>query len=169
MELGFECPEVYGDPAILLPDVHMPRCGIEPVALGIVPHFKDLAAVSAQYPKDEQSRVIDVTNPVEDVVDHIASCERIASSSLHGLIVAQAYGVRAGWVEFSDNLDGDGVKFLDYLASGSVFLSESKGPLDARDPLSIEELMAFVDEFPQPDLAPLRRPLLAACPFHATC
>jgi hypothetical protein len=51
------------------------------------------------------------------VIDAIASCRAILSSSLHGIIAAHAYGVPATWVKPSDRPKGDGFKFLDYWAS----------------------------------------------------
>jgi hypothetical protein len=41
----------------------------------------------------------------------------IVSSSLHGLIIAHAYGREAAWLKFSDRPLGDDFKFRDYWAS----------------------------------------------------
>jgi hypothetical protein len=62
-------------------------------------------------------RLVNVQQPVEAVIDAIASCEFVVSSSLHGLIVAHAYRRPALWVEFADPLLGDRSKFHDYFAS----------------------------------------------------
>jgi hypothetical protein len=42
------------------------------------------------------------------------------SSSLHGIILAHAYGIPVAWTEFSTGLKGDGVKFLDHYASVGI-------------------------------------------------
>jgi hypothetical protein len=53
------------------------------------------------------------------VVEAITACHAILSSSLHGLIVAEAYGVPAAWMTITDKVKGGGFKFCDYyLATG---------------------------------------------------
>ena len=64
-----------------------------------------------------QLQLIDIQDPIETVIDRIASCDCIASSSLHGLIVSHAYGVPAVWIKFRDLPSGDDVKFHDYYLS----------------------------------------------------
>lgn len=109
--IGADIPQVFGDPALLLPKFHTrPVSRSHPV--GIVPHGVDYAAVTID---DPAVTVIDVTRPWRDVVDAIRSCELIVSSSLHGLVVAEAYGIPAVWVRISDLVIGGSFKFHDYL------------------------------------------------------
>lgn len=133
---GGECPEVYGDPALLLPDFHN-----EPIArrvVGLVPHYIDWHVVQQAPPCGV--RLINPlnANPLA-VVDQIRECEVIYSSSLHGIIVAHAYGIPAAWVRFGDRLDGDDVKFRDYAESVGIDLipyrtvSEAKPVLGSID------------------------------------
>lgn len=99
---GIDCPERYGDPALLLPLFHRPeRRPDGPVVL--VPHantlpspaFRSLACAL-------DARVVDVVRfgRWTDVIDQIAGASFVLSESLHGLIVAEAYGVPSAWVEF---------------------------------------------------------------------
>lgn len=114
LECGGSCPEVYGDPAMLLPRFYAPRpAGAWRV--GVVPHFVDYEWARQRAPKD--ALVIDILRPIEAVVDAIMACDGIVSSSLHGLVFASAYGLPVSWARMSDRLCGDGVKFHDFWRS----------------------------------------------------
>ena len=96
---------VMGDPGILVPELWTAtgkRSG-----LGVVPHYVD----KRQYPFAD--RVINVQDDVDTVIRDIASCDRILSSSLHGLIVAQAYGIPAMRLHHPAVKGGD-FKWADY-------------------------------------------------------
>lgn len=113
LEVGGVCPEIYGDPGLLLP--YFCKESKKEFDIGIVPHFVDYNIVKNRYPNH---KIIDVinSNPLE-VAKEISKCRYIISSSLHGIIAAHSYGIPAAWVKFSDNLHGDGIKFIDYYES----------------------------------------------------
>lgn len=162
---GYRCPEVFGDPAILLPMVYKPEAPPKRYDIGLVPHFRDLRCARARLTQDlaERVAIVDVRQPIEDVVEKIRMCKRIASSSLHGLVVAHAYGVPAQWVNLG-HVSGDGVKYQDYF--------HSVGIADARPVPLADESGAFgvvlaraVEEAPLPSMSQLQIPLLDACPY----
>ena len=115
---GIECPEIYGDPALLLPRVYKPSIEKE-FELGIIPHFVDKDNVWLKnIQKNVEIKVLDIQESDPYVfIDQLLSCKKIASSSLHGIIVADAYSIPSIWIDFSDQVIGDGFKFLDYFAS----------------------------------------------------
>lgn len=78
---------VTGDPALLSPLFWQPAK--KRYRLGVVRHYVD----KRQYPMADI--VIEASQPVEEVIAQITACEFIMSSSLHGLIVAIAYGIPA--------------------------------------------------------------------------
>ena len=162
LELGYSCPEVYGDPAILLPRYFNPTRNIQ-YRIGIVPHYSNFKEVGDLYGQDHEVFVIDIRWPLEKVIRSILSCSYIVSSSLHGLIFAHSYGVPAGHVEFSVKPGGDGIKFLDYYAAGHI--QTPPKPLIIREKHPISYLEQYAKTSPQPNIELLLNPLLEVCPF----
>lgn len=112
-----EVPEVFGDPAILLPEFFNPEIE-KNYKMGIIPHYvdKDLEIVKKWSIKD-QVKNIDVFSSMETFVADLKSCEFTVSSSLHGVILSHAYGIPSAWVPLSDKLAGGAFKFNDYFLS----------------------------------------------------
>lgn len=114
---GFECPEVYGDPVLLLPRFYNPK--IKKIhKLGIIPHHVDkLNPLLENFKNISDVLILDITGDVQKFVNDVLSCECIASSALHGLILADSYGIPSTWIKLSDDVIGKGFKFQDYFAS----------------------------------------------------
>ena len=163
LQLGGSCPEIYGDPALLLPRIY-DRPVARRYALGVVPHFIDYARVTRMLGDEEGVALIDLSQPVERVVDSIRACEYIVSSSLHGLIVAHAYGIPAMWVRFSDKLAGDGVKFSDYFLSVNF---PDFSPLELEG-IDVPRLREKIDALHPGDIDIDLDALLGVCPFAMT-
>ncbi len=114
--LHADVPEIYGDPALLLPR-HYDQPQEKLYDVGVIPHYLDKSFM--QLPDDPCILTIDVQVDWRAVIDQIRQCSSIVSSSLHGLIVAEAYGIPATWVSAGDRLAGGAFKFHDYyLATG---------------------------------------------------
>lgn len=162
---GAKCPEVYGDPALLLPKWVAPAKE-KRWKTGVVPHYVDLLPAHDWFGKRPGFKVIDPLQPVEDFVASLTACERIISSSLHGLIVADAYGIPNALVRMSDSIGGDGVKYSDYL--GSVERHDWQNPPPSVDlrivPRETLELPFGVAE--RERVVALQGGLLASCPFR---
>lgn len=92
-DYGFEAPAVYGDPAIFMPEIYTPSEKIEvKYKYGIVMHKDQVIPVEDR----DDVLVVDIcTADYKDFVRKLLSCEKIISSSLHGIILAESYGVPA--------------------------------------------------------------------------
>ena len=161
-QCGAECPQTFGDPALLLPRFYRPPVRVRR-GLGVIPHYADKPRIVGRWPSSEDLRLIDIQDPIESVIDQISACEAVASSSLHGLIVSHAYGVPALWIKFRDPDCGDDSKFEDYYLSLGQSAPEPCW-VDERS-VSAADIMRRVEKDPpgMPDLEPLWR----ACPFRS--
>ncbi|CUH82009.1 polysaccharide pyruvyl transferase family protein [Tropicibacter naphthalenivorans] len=125
LEAGVPCPDVFCDPALLFPKYYQPPHAQKRYRLGIIPHYVDQSAPElAQFHGRDDVRVIDITQSdapeparIHRFIDQVCACDAIVSSSLHGLIIADAYGIPSKWAILSDKVVGEGFKFRDYFQS----------------------------------------------------
>lgn len=115
---GVECPEVYGDPALIYPKLYKPKVK-KNTSIGIIPHYADKKYVWLnKINRRKNIKVIDIENKnVHHFINEVLSCDIIFSSSLHGLIIADAYDIKSYWFQLSDEIVGDNFKFNDYFLS----------------------------------------------------
>lgn len=116
---GIDCPEVYGDPALLLPYYYRPQLK-KKYRLGIIPHYVDQSKPFVQKICNYKDvLIIDVKGYRHwlDFIDQICQCEAIISSSLHGLIISEAYDVPNLWIKFQDSELDDDFKYHDFFLS----------------------------------------------------
>ncbi|HEY4615221.1 MAG TPA: polysaccharide pyruvyl transferase family protein [Citricoccus sp.] len=124
---GGACPEVYGDPALLLPRFVEGHTGPARHEVGFVRHVtQENLRLTLQDVAD--IRLAGVGERfLRDVVRQITSCARIISTSLTGLVVAHAYGVPARWAVIADGseaIGGDGTDVEDYFRSVGLPVQE---------------------------------------------
>lgn len=158
---GMDCPDVYGDPALLYPMFYYPQ--YKPIyKLGIIAHIRENShSWLDTFNNDHEVTIIDISGGIKNVVDQINSCENIASSALHGLICADSYGIPTVRLKITDTPLGDGFKYLDYLSSVG---RESEVPLQIDDNVKKEDILNFIDKnYKQPNLNIDR--LYNCCPF----
>jgi len=162
LELGYDCPSLFGDPALLLPFFYTPKANVR-FFLGIVPHYSSYTWALSRFKGVEGVKVIDVTQPVEMVMNDIAECESIISSSLHGLIVSHALGVKASWARFGKELIGDDVKFFDYSESvGHDFFDPG---FELNSSYDFNKLKKIVSREAVPDVRAVQIGIARCCPF----
>ena len=80
---------------------------------GEISGYKRAASGHAYLCLKDADAVIDVLRPVDEVVYEITKCQYILTSSLHALIVAQAFGIPAQRLAHPRVLGGD-TKWRDY-------------------------------------------------------
>ncbi len=115
---GFHCPEVYGDPAVLLPVLYQPRVSqVADRRIAVIEHKNSLSS----HLDDCRLSYIDiVTDDVFSTIDQICSSRLVISSSLHGIIVAEAYGIPA--ILVNDYVGYNEFKYKDwYYSTGRSF------------------------------------------------
>jgi len=104
-----------GDPGILVArHLRRPRVRWE---LGVVPHghhrsHEGLAWLASR--GAERVHVINVHQRARAAVREIASCAVVLTTSLHGLVTADSFGIPAVWTVLDPPLDGGDFKFRDY-------------------------------------------------------
>lgn len=131
--------------------------------LGIIPHYVD-----QEHPQVKQlaalpgATLIDVYWPVEEVLRAVQACDFVLSSSMHGLIVADAFKVPNRRLIFSKGVISD-YKFVDYY---SAFGLDEPTPLLADDTASMKSLepAELVGDYARPGLEALQSRLIEAFP-----
>lgn len=137
--LGSDGPAVYGDPLWLLPHFH--DAPVEKThELGVILHLAELSERTFDArPKDTEGRhhvapseagsvkLINTVTPttiaaLRERLDEILSCKRIVSTSLHGMVFAESYGIPC--LYFSPRSRSTGL--------GRIDLSDESGVIDLR-------------------------------------
>lgn len=115
---GYDCPDIYGDPALLVKDYYDPD--VERThQVGIIPHIteRDNPAV-LDLIKRYGIKLIDIGLGHTEFIDSLKSVDMILSSSLHGLIMADVYGIPNTKIDIpGPQYKGSNWKYADYFAS----------------------------------------------------
>lgn len=140
LALNIDCPKVYGDPALLLPLIYTPKTG-KKYKYGFIPHYVDYDLPYVVKFREEHPEILFIRfkgyTTWQDVIDQINSCENIISSSLHGLIISDAYGIPNVRILLSDNIVGGDFKYKDYF--GGV-KRKYRDPVDCRMGVEFERI-----------------------------
>ncbi|MFI8557818.1 polysaccharide pyruvyl transferase family protein [Pseudomonas putida] len=160
---GKKVKPVLGDPGLLsasLVNKPIDKC----IRVGLIPHIRDrkntrMAELLTRIPG---AKVIDVYSPVKQVLAEIASCDFVLSTSLHGLIVADSYGVPNQWLS-TNRCPRWEYKFQDYYTSFGF---------DNPAPLTVDEILldqswtidAALQAYARPGLDDMKQALVKAFP-----
>lgn len=99
LEQGFSCPEICGDPALLLPKIYFPKIE-KKYNIGFIAHHSEIEQIE-KIRNNKEILLISPLNPISKIVDQICSCKHIISSSLHWLILWHAYSIPSWWIKKS--------------------------------------------------------------------
>lgn len=99
----------------LLIDMFLEETVEKKYEIGLIPHMSQIDEPAIQEMKNQQGvLLIDIRRTPQEVVRDIASCKTIASSSLHGLIFADALHIPSLHITGETILPGGNFKFEDY-------------------------------------------------------
>jgi pyruvyltransferase len=158
---------VVGDPGLLCGHLHHPL-GMPRYKLGIWPHWSETRnpVLRKLVQSSPEIVMIDPCGGIRDTLDLAASCECIASSALHGLVVADALAIPNCWVR-TPSSDTDSAlayfKFLDYF---SAFQSPPPRPLAIGAVDDLDTLLPRMSSDRHEDAARLQDDLLSAFPYR---
>ena len=152
---GFPCPAVYGDPGVLLPLIspaHSAAPSTGPV--GVIFHrTTDLSGL--ELPRGCK-RISIETSDYQQFVEELMGCSRVVSESLHGVILAESYGVPARAFLVGDRVSSCSFKYEDWYAS--------TGRCETAFAHSLEEVLDQAS-LPVPELDSMRRALMDTFPY----
>lgn len=154
MDYGYAAPPVYGDPAILMPEIYQPKPTSRKVKYGLILHKDyDFSHENAGKAFSGEILKLDIrTTDFRQFIDQLTSVERVISSSLHGIILAEAYGTPAVLLKPQVDI----IKYYDYYYSTCRF----DFPIAA----TLEDAMDM-QPAPLPELDELKAGLRAAFPY----
>jgi hypothetical protein len=104
-----------GDPGILV-ERHVKRPKVR-WKLGVVPHghHRSHEGIASFVSRGaDQLHVVNVHQRAHTAVREIASCAVVLTTSLHGLVTADSFGIPAVWTLLEPPLEGGDFKFRDY-------------------------------------------------------
>lgn len=147
LELNIECPEVYGDPALLIHKFYKPDIDKQ-YKLGIIPHFSNLNDKNLINLKNPQIKILNLkhyNSNWKNIVDDILKCEYIISESLHGIILAEQFNIPNIWINIKDTKEKNkGIfKYLDFYES--IGKTDIKNFIKINDYNNIEEIIDIIN------------------------
>ena len=146
---------VYGDPAVLMPLIYKPEISEKKYKVSIINHW--------YYDSPDDNGLLDGANTIyvntkdyRKFIDEIASSELVISSSLHGIILAEAYGVPAVFYNHDNCMIEELMKYYDWYYS--------TGRYSVKMALTLEDALNMTP-MPLPDLETMRADLRASFPY----
>lgn len=143
---GYSCPEIYGDPAILMPFIYEPVNKEKKYKSTVIFHHTTDCKVDNSFSP--------ITSDYKAFIDRIVQSELVISSSLHGIILAEVYGVPAIML---DNNAQSIFKYKDWYYS--------TGRKDIPIASTVEEALTMTPA-PLPNVTSMQKQIIDAFPIE---
>lgn len=163
---GVSCPSIYGDPALLTPYFYNPYLKKE-YEVGVIIRWSETKHADLDFGEGVK-KIFFATDKIEETINDILSCKRIMSSAMHGIIIADAYGIPSAWLYSSKSL-GLAFKYYDYMLSVNKVQHPQAFPFNDyiennKKCIELVDILTHIKfDDRKIDFNPL--PLLKACPF----
>ncbi|MDR5172635.1 polysaccharide pyruvyl transferase family protein [Methylobacillus flagellatus] len=144
---GLIDPEVYGDPGILVADYWKRSRPVEKNKIVFIPHMRDKVNLG------NNIKILSPLTEFETFLTEIQTAEKVISSSLHGVIIAESYGIPA--VLFENHSGETAFKYEDYYRGTGRETFKAYSDINA----------AFKADPAVPDFSTVKRKLLAKFPW----
>lgn len=158
IDCGFACPEVYGDPAILMPLIFDPRKkeGVSQQpgkTILILHHANSLGANELPHGVS----LLDIkTTDYKAFIRELCTASKVIAASLHGIILAETYDIPAVFLCKESVVEEQMMKYIDWY--------ESTGRSSFSMAHSVSEA-CLLSATPLPALGEMRSSLMKAFPY----
>ncbi|WP_271985711.1 polysaccharide pyruvyl transferase family protein [Pseudoclavibacter terrae] len=130
MSDGIAVPETYGDPGLLVPELFPELKNATRLGITIVPNLHDWPTFK------NDPRAVNPRGDLHSIIKRIAGSELVVGSSLHGIVVAESFGVPARLVragsepvfKYEDYYEGTGRRLPSIGASVEQAIDLSGAP-----------------------------------------
>jgi hypothetical protein len=151
-----------GDPGILANLVY-PAAKTKTGKIGVVAHYVDKEyPIVAKMQADKRFLPINVFDPPAKIAKQISSCKLVVSSSLHGLIFADSFGIPNYHIQLSDNVTGGDYKFRDYCSGVNKTYQRANQDKLFRDDYHAKLIKEYQ---PVKNLTKIQRQLIKSFPY----
>jgi len=107
-----------GDPAFLAPSLFGLARNMRGTRIGVAAHYRDrFHPIVQRLLQSEESVDLNVHAEPREFIRAMTECRAVISSSLHGLIFAEAIGIPNLWIKLGDEIAGGSFKFTDWFAT----------------------------------------------------
>lgn len=153
--MGYNPPEVYGDPGILMPFLYEGSVTEKKYDVSLIIHCGNKEY--EKYKKIPNLHFIDIkTDDYKFFIDELLASKRVISSALHGIILSETYGIPTTFFNSGDYIERAMMKYCDWY--------HSTNRKDFKIATTIEEAIAMEPE-PVPDFKEMQNNLIEAFPY----